>query len=124
MCDNIYKYRDPNDKTTYIARDDQLENLRKRREKVMQYAIMKDAEKKLYDDYLYKKKDRYGVFGDGSIRDIYKYRTEMYTHYDGNNPALVQGGPIMISTRALYNDKLNEADKLGKRDPFTKYPSV
>lgn len=124
MASNIYKYRDPNDKTTYIDRKNLLQDLQKRREKVYQYAIMKDAEKTLYDDYQYKKKDRYGAFGDGSIKNIYPYRTELYTHYDGNNPALVQGGQVVISTRALYNNKLNDSAKLGTQDPFYKYPTI
>lgn len=122
---SVYKYRDPNDKITYVERSKLLEDLKKRREKVYSYAIMKDAEKRLYDDYKYKKKERYGVFGDGTIKDIYPYKSEMYTHYDGNNPALVQGGQIVISTRALYNSQLNESYKKASEPAYlTKYPSV
>lgn len=122
---NVYFYRNPNDKTTFIDRNVALKELQKRREKVWQYATMKDAEKKLYDDYQYKKKDRYGVFGDGSIRDISKYKKELYTYYDGNNPFLNQGGPIMISTRAIYGKEIDQAYEKTREPPYIKkFPTI
>jgi hypothetical protein len=97
----------------------------RRKEKVWQHARMMDAQYELYNNPKYIKKERYGVFSDGSIRDIYQYKKELYTYYDGNNPVLNQGGPISVSMRGLNGKKIDEAYEKTKVPPYlSKYPSV
>lgn len=112
---NIYKYRDPNDKITFVPREDQLKNLEKRREYYRKIAVKEDIEKLFRGLYCthndIPNKENYIVGYDGQFKYIQKYRTELYTHYDGNNPALVQGGPVMLSGRLLYGKKIDDEYK-------------
>lgn len=112
MNSNIYKRRDPNDKTTYVPREDQLILLNKRREFYRMVAQKEDLERLFNNFARIPKKDRYAVGYDGNIKSIHQYKTDLYTHYDSNNPALVQGGPVMMgSSKILYKYEIDKQNK-------------
>jgi len=105
------KKRDPNDKTTYISRENQLKSLDNRREIERMRIQRDDGELWKQRNFRIVRKDLLAAGTDGSMINLAPYKTEMYKHYDGNNPALWQGGGLIMSTRALYGQKLDEGYK-------------
>jgi len=108
MSANVYKFRDPNDHTTYVSRQNLQDLCELRKHALRKAAIQADTE---YNLALYRgngfKHSNYIVLSDGRILDRSCYYKELYTDYDGNNPALVQGGMVGITQKALYKNKIN-----------------
>lgn len=102
------KKRDPNDKTTYISREDQIKMIENR--KAIERMRLERDDGELWKERNYKivRKDLVAASIDGRLIDLSQYRTEMYKHYDGNNPALWQGGGLIMSTRGIYGKQLDE----------------
>lgn len=107
---SVYSYRNPNDKTSYIDGEALMHNVNMRRKWYRQWANQQDAENLLFNSMTIAPQDKENmvVFIDGSIRDISKYKKPQYLSYNGNNPALWQGGQMVMSTSALYRQKIDE----------------
>lgn len=113
MSSSLYNFRNPKDKTSYIAREDLIDRVNRHREWYKKYAHQQDMELILKNtSYLAPQyKENLVVSLDGQYVDISQYRKPQYLLYNGNNPAWWQGDNIVMSTRGLYGNQIDEQYK-------------
>lgn len=105
----------------YISTEAYNEEVLRNREKYKRYAKMRD------DEYL-KQFTRYSQYITTDYDDVLIDNREaqqefINRNYDSNNPALTQGHSIIASTKALFNDEINESNEIAKNTIYYTNPN-